>query len=32
MRQGLVEEIAIHLAPVPLGGGVRLFAESGGER
>lgn len=29
---GIVEEVAIHLVPVLLGGGTRLFGESGGVR
>jgi dihydrofolate reductase len=31
IRAGLVDEISIHLVPVLLGGGTRLFENSGGE-
>jgi dihydrofolate reductase len=32
LERGLLDEIIIHLAPVLLGDGVRLFAASGGQR
>jgi dihydrofolate reductase len=32
LRAGLLDEIVLHVAPVLLGGGVRLFGGEGGER
>jgi dihydrofolate reductase len=32
IRSGLVDEVSIHLVPVLLGGGARMFGESNGEQ
>ena len=31
LRLGLIDEIDLHLAPVPLGDGIRLYGAPGGE-